>query len=197
MYRFRLTQYWIGDQEKIDVKYVAYNWETAKHKIKRTCKYYRFRGQDWRRFGLEKGVPANVLDMWERTWVETEFPAAKEEREQREREKQIKEEAYWVALTMKMNEITAVIEKLLDKVETAANSMELNGFSPRDLKDLVGACEALQKMRNLEEGRPTSLTGKSTLTRNGLVERLMKLKDKGIPIEVDPRIFSFTNKNVQ
>lgn len=197
-HQFKIQQYWLGDKQKLGVNFVgADHFDTPYSRVReRTHKKWKS-GTNWIEFATMRGVPHEVLKRWDQDWTKRQFPIMAEEREKREREKQLQEEAHWMALTMKMNEITAVIEKLLDKVEAAAGTMEVDGFSPRDLKDLVGACEALQKMRNLEEGRPTSLSGKSNLSRSTIVDRLMKLKDKGIPIEVDPRIFSFSNKNVQ
>ena len=196
--RFELRQYWIGNQERIEARFRGeHNWEASKFRTKLVVKKYWTHGRDWKAIGLEKGVPEDVLEMWGKTWTEEAFPRIKAAREEKERQEQLKDEAYWMALTMKMNEITAVIEKLLYKVEQAADGMSITEFSPRDLKDLVGACEALQKMRNLEEGRPTSLSGKSTLTRSSVGERLKRLIEKGIPVEIDPRLFDFANKNVQ
>lgn len=196
--RFELRPYWIGNQEKVEVRFRGeHNWEVSKFRTKLVVKKYWTLGRDWKRIGIEKGVPEDVLEMWGKTWTEDAFPRIKKAREEKEREEQLKDEAYWMALTMKMNQITDVIEKMLDKVEQAAKGMSITDFSPRDLKDLVGACEALQKMRNLEEGRPTSLSGKSTLTRGSVGERLKRLIEKGIPVEIDPRLFDFGNKNVQ
>lgn len=96
------------------------------------------------------------------------------------------QEALERAITMKMEGISNCIDKLIDAIEKGIDVMPDEAFSPKAIQALVSAAEGLQKMRNLEEGRPTSITGAAKLTPKNIRERLEKLQRAGVAIEITP-----------
>lgn len=98
------------------------------------------------------------------------------------------QEALERVIRMKMEGISNCIDKLIESIERGISVMPDEAYSPKAIQALVSAAEGLQKMRNLEEGRPTSITGATKLTPKNIRERLQKLQRAGVAIEIDPAL---------
>lgn len=179
--QFQLEVCWIGSRVVNSIKYVPKR--PKPDHIYRSAKLKFIKGEEWENWAVSRGIERKRIRAECAKW---KAEIAGIERSEREANKEAEDRV----IQMKMMEMTSLIEKMLDAIERAVkgiNESETFDVSPRELKDLVAACCDLQKMRNLEEGRPTSI-GAGQLTRKGIVERLKRLQAANVPLEIDPSL---------